>query len=261
MVAIDAPNIISRKLHPFIDEQMRSSVHGVNGVDNEPFIRQTRPVEATPWATFGAVVGENVRRLREAAGLTQTEAARLLQATGFPSWTRSQIAALEAGNRESVDAGTLVMLATAFSVRVSDLFAGDGGVLFSDEVGLTREMLRYAYSGGDELGKAGWTRTGRALASWIEMYASGAISIEDAPAPFQADAELAVRLGISPNAVIDTARNLWGRTLHEERDHRVSQLGEIPSAERRARRGHVTRQLAKEIEEALSDTSRGGDRE
>jgi transcriptional regulator with XRE-family HTH domain len=74
----------------------------------------------------------------------------------------------------------------------------------------------------------------------------------------EADAALAKRLGRSADEVTATAQRLYGgRTLTEERDLRVAALSadEPPMGigERQAHRGHVTRDLSREIEAALSD--------
>jgi transcriptional regulator with XRE-family HTH domain len=73
----------------------------------------------------------------------------------------------------------------------------------------------------------------------------------------EADAALAERRGLPVQHVMAVARRIYeGRTLTEERDLRVqtSSVGESMSiGERQARRGHITRELAKEVEAALCD--------
>lgn len=73
----------------------------------------------------------------------------------------------------------------------------------------------------------------------------------------EADAALARRLGRSAHEVTATAQRLYdGRTLTEERDLRVTtRLADEPMGigERQAYRGHVTRDLSREIKAALSD--------
>lgn len=193
---------------------------------------------------MGHVVGENIRRLRATRGLTQSEAARQFQAFGL-SWTRSHIAAVEGGNRETVDGGTLIQLACAFDVPLTELFAGEGPVRLSDEAIWTRKGVRDKLSadGSDEP----WTFEGAAMRIFVEQAGGSYVQV---PA-YQADAELAARLGLRPDEVITAAEQLWGRTLHQERDQRIGEMGEMSAAQRRARRGHVTRQLAQEIEAKL----------
>ncbi len=78
---------------------------------------------------------------------------------------------------------------------------------------------------------------------------------EDQPKPartsnaaVEADRTLADRLDVPTEVVARIATELWGRSLTEERDRRVDALGEMEPNERQAHRGHVTRELAQEIE-------------
>jgi transcriptional regulator with XRE-family HTH domain len=206
--------------------------------------------EATPEPLGGHVVGENLRRIRESRGLTQAEAADRLQATGL-WWQRSHVAAIEAGNRESVDFGALALIAAAFDLPVSDLFVGDGPVRLSSDAVVTRQWLRDVFSHRPP--SDAYEPSGRAARKFAEQIPGEKVS-------FQADAELAQRLGLRPEDVYQAAESLWqGRNLHQERDRRIAEMGEMSAAERRVRRGHVTRQLAKELAPYLPDP--GGEAE
>lgn len=188
----------------------------------------------------GHVIGENLRRIRDELGLTQAELARHLQACGV-FWQRSHIAALEAGNRETVGEGVLAMLAGALERAVADFFAGDGLVRVTPDAVTTRRGLRELFSGLEP--NAAVVLSTRATKRRFDEMMPGSEQVS-----FQADAELAQRLGLRPADVYEVAERLWGgRNLHQERDRRVAELGEMTSSERRARRGHVTRQLIKEI--------------
>lgn len=226
------------------------------GLDNEPLNGNTGPVDdlQTAWQPVGQVVGENVRRLRENAGLTQNEAARLFQECGLP-WTRSHLAGLEAGNRETIDVSTLVLLARALQVALSELFAGEGHVRLSDEAVWTRKALRELHCGQHT--EEAITLEGVALQKWTTSIGGTYAIVGPEGQPFQADTELAARLGLAPDVVYRAARKLWGHTLHEERDRRIAALGELTAAERRARRGHTTRQLAREIQPHLMPSNDG----
>jgi hypothetical protein len=49
----------------------------------------------------------------------------------------------------------------------------------------------------------------------------------------------------------------WGRTLAEERDHRLSEQGrDTTPRSRQALRGHITRDLMTELEDELRDQGR-----
>lgn len=214
--------------------------------------------EATP-VTMGRVVGENVRHLRESHQLTQAELARKLQAFGL-RWTRSNIAALEAGNRDSVDLGIVLLLALALNSPIEELFAGDGLVQLGFEVSTRRQDCRALFSSSPDLrvdlvfsGGASERRDRAIRDHNVEMPRDTRfIDVM----PVQADNELAERLGVMPAEVTDAAHGLWGLTLHQERDRRIGMLGHMPANERRARRGHLTRELAREIESALAAKSR-----
>lgn len=74
-----------------------------------------------PTRPLGVVVGANLRRLRVQHRMTQHEMARHLQQRGL-TWTRSQVAAIEAGKRASIGLGPVAVLASALGVRLTELF-------------------------------------------------------------------------------------------------------------------------------------------
>lgn len=77
--------------------------------------------------TYGAVVGENVKRLRLQQGLTQHELVWKWRACGL-HWARSKLAALENGHRPKISGGELFIIAFVFDAWHSEMFAGDGDV-------------------------------------------------------------------------------------------------------------------------------------
>lgn len=189
---------------------------------------------------LGVVVGENLRRIREERRLTQHEAARMCQAVGL-NWSRSRLAGFEGGGREGVDVGTLQLLAAALDVPPADLFAGDGRVRLSALGRQSRAGLRRQLAGPD------WRKLPPEDQPEVMRFTKAAV---------EADGALADRLGVPTNAVVEIAAKLWGRSLTEERDRRVSALGEMEPNERQAHRGHITRELAQEIERLVE----GGER-
>lgn len=54
-------------------------------------------------------------------------------------------------------------------------------------------------------------------------------------------------------AVAETAIELWGRTLTDERDFRVAELGDMDVGERQAHRGHLTRELSQQVQAELDE--------
>lgn len=194
--------------------------------------------------TTGEVVGENLRRLRLARRWTQEAAAREI---GLP-WKRTHVAALESGRRETVDVGTLLVLAATFEVPLTELVQGDGEVLLTtradaEDYGLTatRAQLREWFSGARS---TVMTSGAAASIAWVDHFHHKA-----RPIPVAADRVLANRLGRRLFDVVEAAEGLWGRSLTEERDRRVAELGDLSVGERQARQGHITRELSRALQQ------------
>ncbi len=195
-------------------------------------------------ASVGQVVGENLRRLRDRWRWTQHEMAVTIQRHGL-NWSRSRLAGVEAGGRDTVDIGTLLLLAESIGVPVAEFFAGDGNVRLSSQAVAPRAYVREQLSGTPS----------------PERSADLLVTIKpDDPnlgvqsfASTEADEALARRVGVPVYVVATKAFELWGRTLTDERDRRVRELlGDVESSERQAHRGHITRELAREIEQRLT---------
>jgi transcriptional regulator with XRE-family HTH domain len=195
----------------------------------------------------GHVVGGNLARLRQQHRLTQHEAARRCQAAGL-NWTRVRIAAIERGDRDTVDVGTLLLLAAAFGVAPAEFFMGSGGVRLSTGAVQSLAGVRRTLSCVPRPDLAAEDRPHR-----IEVLPSGdpGEMTRMVMATIEADAALAERLGVPSGRVVDAAIGIWGRSLTEERDARVAALGDMEPGERQAHRGHITRELAQEIERAI----------
>ncbi len=199
---------------------------------------------------IGHVVGENLLRIRQERRLTQHEAARQCQAVGL-NWTRVRVAAIERGDRETVDVGTLLLLAEAFQVAPAEFFAGAGDVLLSSGAVQSRAGLCQTLSSADRPPLAAEDRVIR-----LKILKSDSEEARDQDArmvnaTIEADIALAGRLGVPSGQVVDAALAIWGRSLTEERDARVSALGDLETGERQAHRGHITRELAQEIERRI----------
>nr|BFE30663.1 hypothetical protein GCM10010200_029140 [Actinomadura rugatobispora] len=198
--------------------------------------------------TIGQVVGRNLAELREARGQTQREAAAFVRGFGL-AWTPANIASIESGRRETIDIGAFSVLALAYDVPPSRFFEGKGEVRLGAEVSAELEYYRGWLD--RQVPKPPLTMTGRTARKVLDAMP------DDGKIQFQADAELADRLGLEPKDVYRPAMELWGgRTLHEERDRRLAELGQMTPTQRRTRRGHITRQLAKELEPHLPKRDR-----
>src|SRR5829696_7377475 len=108
-------------------------------------MREATDQATRPRKTLGALVGENVRRLREKRALTQHELAQVWKRQGL-NWARSKIAALEAGNRPQVNTADLLIMASGLQVTIAELFEGWGEVhLTPNSRVVDREAIRSAF--------------------------------------------------------------------------------------------------------------------
>jgi transcriptional regulator with XRE-family HTH domain len=213
--------------------------------------------EATRQAIpIGAVIGRNVKRLREDRVLTQHELAQLWKRHGL-NWARSKVSALEAGSRPHVDLGDLVIMAAALGVPLAEFFGGSdpGSVELKPEPGAVQVngvRLREMFSDvAPDLVLEVWGEPSRLHRKHLDQ-------LTEKVHPSQADDELAQRLGVHRVDVAQAAMILFdGRTLTEERDRRVERMGDLTLQERQAHRGHVTRELSVQLEEVLN-AKKGG---
>jgi transcriptional regulator with XRE-family HTH domain len=188
-----------------------------------------------PALSIAQVVGENLRALRHQAGDSQPEASRRLVERSGLRWSRANIAYLESGGRrESLGLDVIHAIAGAYDVRPSALFAGEGLMRYSSGYTVTREAMRAALDSGRV----------PSMTPPREGVTDGANDL----VAFEADNLLAVRLGIPFDTVRTAARRVWGRSLTQERDHRVAQhSGDESRRSLQARRGRVTRELTREL--------------
>ncbi|WP_394614552.1 hypothetical protein JNUCC0626_32355 [Lentzea sp. JNUCC 0626] len=204
--------------------------------------------------SVGAVVGENLERLRTRAKMTQHELAHLLARRGAPMH-RSKLAAIGAGDRPHLTIADAILLAHAFNVEMAEFFAGTGPVEISENVVLSRHAIRDLLRGTTaQGGSASWNpQTQHAeLLRIADIRAKGDAIAAAEHRLVDADHALAQRLKVSPQVVVSLALQLWGNTLTEQRDARVSQLGDMDRGVRHARRGHITRELSSQIEAELA---------
>jgi transcriptional regulator with XRE-family HTH domain len=223
--------------------------------------------------TIRDVVGENVRRIREAAGARQDDVATAARGVGL-TWTRSKITALERGEK-ALDLAEAVLLAQVMGriagepVSIADdLLAGDGAVRLSRDIVLYRESLR-RFLGGDPvkmLNKdtpGGAARAREAMARMPALLKRmSMLAGDDCPITSMIHAETVAgetelraghTLGLTKIEVAYLSVGLWGRTLTEERDRIVGE--DLPPASRAAKRGRVTRQLVDELRVRLAEVS------
>ncbi len=221
--------------------------------------------EAKP-ITLAAVIGERVRALRESLGDSQDDLARGVRDLGL-NWQRSTVAALEAGTR-GLSVEELVVLcrllraaphelvgtdeevslgphSTARGDAVRRLLTGESDFAADDFDSRFDRDVRRGLKAGDELDQAMqhlWPRS--RLDQRVAAYRAST---------GEAEQKLARRLNVDRWLLSIAAYRLWGRSLSEERDARVSAEAPPDATIRQlqALRGHVTRSLAEEL---------GGDR-
>lgn len=178
--------------------------------------------EAKP---LGAWLPARLRETREGAQRRQQDVADDMQLLGFSSWTRVTVTAVELGRR-SLSLEEALVLPAVLDTSLLDLidrpFVTPGGGVIPPE--LVRESL-----------------TGEGIAPRTYMIESVAASPKDA------ETKAAARLGLDVEQLTALAHAVWRRSLTEERDARLGDVGEIPARSLQARRGHITRQLLAEL--------------
>ena len=220
--------------------------------------------------TLNAVVGRNLRRLREQDGMTQDQLARRLRQLGL-AWTRPTVAAVELG-RKTLDVEELVLLSLAFGARTNAILAGDGRVQVC-EAAPTLGVVRAVLASDEEVMKrtvrdVGPPNPEDVVMNFIQKATVSldrlAILAPDVPLSVlqekaaeaaRGDVEQAAarKLSCSPSDLAVAAFGRWGRSLTDERDARVSTayLEEASPRATQARRGHITRQLLEELKPIL----------
>ncbi|WP_158886313.1 helix-turn-helix domain-containing protein [Amycolatopsis anabasis] len=207
----------------------------------------------TPPQAIGAVIGDNLRRLREQLQLTQEEVAQLARAHD-PAWDRRKVEAIENGRRQGLRVEDLLVLATALNVALGEFAAGEGEVRLSEHRIVGRSLIRAILRGDHVRQDLSDLPSGAKRAELFR--ARDQIAAAEAalhPAPVDADLVLAARLGVAPQVVLDSAYALWDKTLTEERDARLGDREQPEAGDRKARRNKTTRELSALIEADLRE--------
>jgi transcriptional regulator with XRE-family HTH domain len=243
----------------------RATVHGVTGDQDALTLRQ--------W------VGQAVRSLREQHGKRQDDVARSARTLGL-TWTASKVAALERGDK-ALPAEELLLLPLVLAETqcgqpsLADLLPqGSGTVRLGDQTAMSAAVLAQVIRGEDidirEVNSPSIRESFARIEKWVEeggprrsmaifsatLEVSGRDSRELHAAERAAgDAEriAARRLGVPSLAIIAAALATWGHGLTQERDARAAQRAGPGASARTAQaaRGHVTRELYRELAPAL----------
>jgi len=205
-----------------------------------PCKRKVCIVPTTP-EPLDAVIGGNVRRLREQHGARQEQIAATARAHGL-GWGRSSVANLEAGRvklslTEAVLLPTILGRAFDATVTLHQILATDAPIVLTDAITTSAESVMR-------------TLAGRRRPTDAEN--ENAVSVILMGDEFdEANQKAARRLMVPAGAVAHAARQLWGRSMTAERDARAAELTPKRATPRsvQAIRGGVTRKLIDELAE------------
>jgi transcriptional regulator with XRE-family HTH domain len=172
---------------------------------------------------MAALIGRNLRRVRDEAGESQAEFTARLRAFGLP-WNRSQVAKAERGEREFTFA-QILLIAVALRIDVGDLLRGDDPderYALSRDATASQRFLAEMFDETDPRERhlhvpdleAPQTR------HWDAHGEGKAIVV---PGPTEAEEELARTLGTTSRYVARLASALWGHSLFEERERRLAE--------------------------------------
>jgi transcriptional regulator with XRE-family HTH domain len=219
-----------------------------------------------------AVLATSARAARQRLGLTQEEAAARLRAHGLSTWIRGTVAQAEVGDRR-FSLEEVLLMALAYDTTPAQLLTGADTQLveLSPDARLPLQAVRALLSGDEAAihrldpqavdvpvrrSKPPVPRSERFPDVLAEARRFGIRRRADADRAVagisDAERHAARKIGLAPEQVNFAAVARWGRTLAEERDHRLrEQAQEVTPRGLQALRGHVTRELITELSEVL----------
>ena len=218
--------------------------------------------------TYRNVIGTNLRQMRQQQGLRQDDLASLGRANGL-DWTRATVAAIELGRRSLAGDEEMLLQATLDvpdlhkELRATDGLGEDDEIEIGDGYILTTAEWRSLANGqhlspghsgtqamwpqdyeGDRQASAAFRRQQDLIANRYSVPEDETPRIV-AATQNEAEVKAARRLKHDPREVAYASWSLWGHSLTEERNRRLrDQQGEGDTP---PRRGHITRQLDREL--------------
>jgi transcriptional regulator with XRE-family HTH domain len=227
------------------------------------------------------LLGAGIRAARLKKGWRQQDAAARFQMYGLPTWKPVAVGQVETGVRKP-SIGELLLACAALEVSVADLIPDvDEPVDLGAGATMSAAAVRALLSGRwedfprnpDDFAFPGET--------WLEGVLQQAGAVRDRQRaliqpildrsdldpwsedvhrvflpPTDAEAHAARRLEVEPVQVKAAALALWHRGFEAERDARMGEAGDAPSARTlAARRGHATRAMLAELREFLDTTA------
>jgi hypothetical protein len=266
----------------------RFTVYGVSQQARQQQIRRRlHPVPDTdPQPTVAAAIGRRLRRMREEGDHVrrQDDVARLVADRGL-DWTRDTVASVENGRR-GISLDEFVVLCAAFDVAPHEWFSPEGALTdymrlpssyvvsvedvrrvmrgdFGSDVGDHPIPPRYERKKDSSIKDKIQTAVEhtRELAQWWpespHRPTNNSSSLDEVfrGAGLTAEQKAAQKLGITPFQVAFVAYSLWGTTLSARRDDLTAKRATADADKRslQATRGHVSRALIAEIQQAIDE--------
>jgi len=226
---------------------MRPADHHLEDADMSGDDADAKAPRGRQSTALGAVVGQNVRRIREERLITQGELAALWKAHGL-NWARSKISALESGHRPQISAAELLVMAVSLQVTVPGLLASEGLIRLEPyDVDLEATQVMQLLAGDHTQSKP--DPSSEEDVSSFDRWSQ--LNLGESEASTARWAEL---LNIETSLFIVLTRKVFdGRTLTEERNRQLEKLGDVTLQQRTAHRGHVTRRLLGQLDQYLKD--------
>lgn len=208
--------------------------------------------------TVEQVIGRNLRRLRSERAFSQDQVARAAAAVGL-SWTRPVVASVEAGTK-SIGVEELLLLALALGTYPREFLAGEGAIRLGRGVEAQSSSVAKKYLSGSG---ATTFDVVKDLMGWGDGDPDHMWEIFEPPEnvdeviPGEAETKLGRKWGVPAVDILERSLRRWGRSLTAQRDARMdielANRSEPATASAIQRmRGHITRQLTKELEEDVS---------
>jgi transcriptional regulator with XRE-family HTH domain len=192
---------------------------------------------------FEEAIAATLRQLRQERGWSQEQVASQAREFGL-DWTRVAVHNIETRKRH-VSLGEFVVLPLIYEESLADLVSrSDGPYVMGGDLVLEARDVRALLRGGAGV-KPRLSR--RAEVSPLGQPGDRLVR---AVAMGSAERNAARRLRWTPEQVAELAILLWGHGLTEERERLLSQRDVAEEAARTVR-GHLTRQLLAELQQAM----------
>jgi transcriptional regulator with XRE-family HTH domain len=217
---------------------------------------------------LAVVVGQNCKRIRTSAGVTQEELAKYAHRMGL-RWGASAVGDFE-GGRSAPTFATVLVVTAALSkalevvavqrgepygpgVTLADLVGGRGYVELTDALPFIPEAVIADVCRRGRPFEVDEQAVQQRAARTAELVADLSVNVDIASIEQRsglAEQRLAKRLKVGDELLAGASFRLWRKTFSEERDRRAG-----PDANQQ-KKGRISRELRAELEKALADGDR-----